>query len=168
MDKKAKFADERKAKALGDEKEQERQAARLAEQQKKQVMRKMGVVQYYLNCAKRKKYLARIQAIEEDDSERNEKKKEEKTKKEAEMKRLAAERKARNKKARSGAGDMPGQTGRGQILDLYGGGGSSESPKKSKKKKKKYVADDGIKLPKKKKEHKDKKKEKKKKRKKDR
>ena len=137
---------------------------------KKQVMRKMGVVQYYLNCAKRKKYLARIQAIEEDDEEREKSKLNDKKKKEAELARLAAERKARNRKARDGAGDMPGQTARGQILDLYGGGGDS-SPKKSKKKSKKskYVTDDdAYASPKKKKQHKDKKKEKKKKKKRDR
>jgi len=82
------------------------------------------------------------------------------------MARLAAERKARNKKARSSAGDQPGQTARGQILDLYGGVESPKKNKKKKNKKSKYVAEDN--LPKRKKENKDKKKEKKKKKKKDR
>ena len=170
LNKKSVFAEERKAKAVSGEKEEERKKARVVEQQKKQVMRKMGVVQYYLNCAKRKKYLSRIQAIEEDDEEREKSKLNDKKKKEAELARLAAERKARNRKARDGAGDMPGQTARGQILDLYGGGGDS-SPKKSKKKSKKskYVTeDDPYESPKKKKQRKDKKKEKKKKKRKDR
>ena len=89
LNKKAIFAEDRKAKALSGEKEEERKKARVVEQQKKQVMRKMGVVQYYLNCAKRKKYLARIQAIEEDDEEREKSKLNDKKKKEAELARLA-------------------------------------------------------------------------------
>ena len=66
------FANERAAKMKGDAAEKERAAKRMEEQQRAQVMRKMGVVQYYLNCSRRKKYLARIRAIDDDDEERDE------------------------------------------------------------------------------------------------
>eukprot|EP00945_MAST-04E_sp_MAST-4E-sp1_P003026 g3026.t1 len=61
IDRKNMFADERAAKMKGDAAEKERATKHAEKQQKQQVMRKMGVVQYYLNCSRRKKYLARPQ-----------------------------------------------------------------------------------------------------------
>ena len=155
IDRKNMFADERAAKMKGDAAEKERATKHAEKQQKQQVMRKMGVVQYYLNCSRRKKYLARVRAIDDDDDEREQSKREKEEKKAAELARIASEREARNRSARGG-GANPGETAKTQSLDLYGES-SSPSPKKHKKEKKK-----------KKEKLKEKKKDKKKKRKKDR
>ena len=68
LNKKSIFAEERKAKA-GGEKEEERKKARFVEQQKTGYA-KNGCCPILSKLCKAKKYLARIQAIEEDDKER--------------------------------------------------------------------------------------------------
>jgi hypothetical protein len=121
----------------------------------------MGVFQYYLNCSKRKKYLARIKAINEDDNEQKGKAETEAKKKEIELARLAHEREIRNRHMRENGKFSENMNAKGP-LDLYGNDSTS---KKKKKREKKHG--DGI-AAKKEKLRKEKKKENKRKQRKDR
>ena len=85
INRRALFAEERMKIAKDEKKAKEREKKKLVDNQKKQIRRKMGYVQYYLNCSKRQKYLNKLQSdAEEEQAAREQRKKRESERRAAE------------------------------------------------------------------------------------
>ena len=67
INRRAMFAEERMKIAKDEKKAKEREKKKIIDNQKKQIRRKMGYAQYYVNCAKRQKDLDKMRHDAEDE-----------------------------------------------------------------------------------------------------
>ena len=95
------FAKSRNKDAKAKEREKEKAKQEQINRQKRQIRRKMGIIQYYLNCPKRRKYLAQIVVIDPEEEERKLEaaRREEAAKNAAEQERMWKAKQAKGEKA---------------------------------------------------------------------